>query len=102
MERIRKTIANISLFSLFGTAIGILISMDYIYTNFLIPSSREPLIWAMTTTFGAISFFSLLNYCAYAQSIVQDEVDRVSKAKSALEMEILNLRRSSDKSRRKK
>ncbi|WP_264922606.1 hypothetical protein [Vibrio vulnificus] len=94
--KIRKTISQVSLFNLLAGSIGIYAGLDYVYNNYITKAtSNDPLIWAMTVTLGVCSFIALLNYCAYAQSVVQDEVDRIAEAKAELEKAVLNMRRSS-------
>lgn len=55
----------------------------------------HPLIWAFTVTFFVFVFFGLFLYCLYAQSLMQDELDRVTKVKGELEAPFLKRRLSS-------
>ena len=104
LEKIRKTVESIGLVGLFASFLTIAVSFDYIYKEYLnIANSNTPIIWACTIALGIVAFVGLLNYCVYAQSIVKDEIERVSEAKANLEAQILRKRLSSTpKGRRKK
>lgn len=56
----------------------------------------HPLIWACTVTFFAFVLYGLFSYCAYAQFMMQNEIDRISKTKEELEAAHLKRRLSSD------
>jgi hypothetical protein len=55
----------------------------------------HPLIWACTVTFSIFVFFGLFLYCLFAQSLMQDELGRVTKVKEELETLLLKRRLSS-------
>jgi hypothetical protein len=55
----------------------------------------SPLLWAYTVTFVLLLFFWLLNYCFYAQSLMQDEINRITDVKREYEEIILKNRLSS-------
>ena len=103
INKIRKTVARTSLFGLLGTFLTVVLSFDYIYSEYFAQTSgNEPIIWAGTIALGVTSFFGLLNYCVYAQSIVKDEIERVTLQKSKLEEQVLRKRISSNVRRRSK
>jgi uncharacterized membrane protein len=56
----------------------------------------HPLIWACTVTFFALVMFTLFSYCAYAQMMMQEEIDRVTKVKKEFETLLLKRRLSSE------
>jgi len=102
LTKIRKKISSVSLFNLFVGGIGTIVGLDYIYRVFLDNDAKnqEPLIWAFSVTSGVFLLIGVMNYCAYGQGIMQDEIDRISRAKSELEKKVLKTRRTS-KPRRK-
>ncbi|MCA0938236.1 hypothetical protein LCL85_22115 [Vibrio alginolyticus] len=102
LEKIRKNVESIGYIGLFGSFVTIVGFFDYIYKEYLGgEGNNTPVIWACTIGLGIVAFFGLLNYCVYAQSIVRDEIERVSKAKARLEEQVMRKRLSS-KGRRKK
>lgn len=103
LDKVRKTISQISLFHQLVATVSLYAGLDYIYKEYVAKGANtEPLIWALTSTFFIGTIFALLNYCTYAQLILQDEVDRIAKAKSDLENILLNSRRSSVRKKRGK
>ncbi len=100
----RDRVSKLGIFGLFSAFVGVVVGLDYIYKEYL-TNGAEPtdaIIWAFTAAFGFLMIFGLLNYCVYAQGILQDEVDRVSKVKSQLENSILHNRKSSARKGRNK
>ncbi|HDS1679181.1 TPA: hypothetical protein QEM39_000658 [Pseudomonas putida] len=81
----------------FATFVGALGGLWYICDTLVQGGDPlHPLIWACTVTFFAFVFYALFSYCAYAQMIMQDEIDRISKTKEELEAAHLKRRLSSD------
>ncbi|MDP2592931.1 hypothetical protein Q8W41_26075 [Vibrio splendidus] len=102
LEKIRKNVESIGYVGLFASFLTIAVSFDYIYKEYLGGGNdNTPVIWACTVALGFVAFFAVLNYCVYAQSIVRDEIERVSEAKAKLEEQVLRKRLSS-KGRKKK
>lgn len=59
-----------------------------------------PKLWALTvTTFLAVIHLSLF-VCMYRQQVLRDEINRCAAAKSKLEAQVLNNRRSSSSSKK--
>lgn len=83
-----------SLFSHLGTAITLATGFIFLYQCFG-GDDNSPLIWGLTAMFFTCAFFMLLNVCAYAQSVLHDEVERCARAKSKLESATLKKRKSS-------
>ncbi|EHH2475278.1 hypothetical protein H8F06_11745 [Vibrio fluvialis] len=103
LEKIRKSVESIGYVGLFASFLTIAVSFDYVYKEYLGKSGdNTPIIWACTVALGFVAFVGLLNYCVYAQSIVRDEIERVSAAKAKLEEQVLRKRLSSNTSGRRK
>jgi hypothetical protein len=103
LERIRKTVESIGFVGLFASFLTIAVSFDYVYKEYLSKGgNNDPLIWAFTVALGFVAFIGLLNYCVYAQSVVADEIVRVSAAKAKLEEQVLRRRLSSKANSRRR
>lgn len=97
MIAVLKRWGFVNVFAVFSGFLTVITALDYIYKEYLHSGSQpsDTMIWAFS---GALTFFCLfgiLSYCLYAQGILQDEIDRMSKTKATLEAKILNNRRSS-------
>lgn len=61
--------------------------------------TTSPLLWAYTVAFFILVFFWTINYCFYAQCLMQDEIDRISDIKRKYEELTLSKRISSRRNR---
>ena len=99
---LREKVTGVGILTTFGAFVGTVVGLDYLYETYWVSSASgctEPFIWSASITLGFYVFFGLLNYCWYAQMIMQDEIDRVTKIKARLETQVLKKRRSSKKRR---
>jgi membrane-bound metal-dependent hydrolase YbcI (DUF457 family) len=90
-EKMTRT-SSIAAFVAYVGTVGILNELCKDYTN---SGGNAPLLWALTATTCFFILFLLLGYCFYAQSIMDDEIKRISKEKSKLHSKILKKRISS-------
>lgn len=81
----------------FITFIGLLSALSGIYKDWFVGDNRGAVLWAFTVALTLYVFGLLLSYCFLAQTVLRDEIDRVSKAKSDLESLVLSKRQSSRK-----
>lgn len=87
-----------------ATLISVMAGIESLVGKYL-GGNQSAVIWAFTATMCFFALVMILNYCVYAQSIIQDELDRVALAKSELEDSVLLKRVSSAstmKNRRKR
>ena len=94
---VKEKVTGLGAVSTFATYCGAVVALDYIYKEYVVGPTTEPIIWAISVTFGVYSFIGLLNYCWFTQSIMQDEIDRITAIKARLEAQVLKKRQSSRK-----
>ena len=95
---LKANVTKASTFAWFATFVSLVAALDYVWnTYFAVTRGREPLVWALTVALALFIFFALLNYCWFAQSLLQDEIDRITLVKARLENQILSRRISSNK-----
>jgi hypothetical protein len=98
----KENVTKASTFVGFATFVSLVLGLDYVWnTYFAIERGREPLVWALTFSTACFAFFGILNYCWFAQSLLQDEIDRITAVKARLEGQILSKRLSSRKGKPK-
>lgn len=99
---IKENVTKASTFVGFATFVGLVVGLDYVWTTyFAVERGRDPLVWALTFSTACFAFFGLLNYCWFAQSLLQDEIDRITAVKARLEGQVLSKRLSSRKGKQK-
>lgn len=96
---IREKVVGWGIFGITATFLGTLASLDYAYQTYWSGEPASSITWAATVTLGFYLFVGLLNYCWFAQSAMQDEIDRMSRVKARLEEQFLSNRGSSKKKR---
>lgn len=80
----------------FATFVGTLGGLWYIFDVFVEGGDPlHPLIWASTVTLFAFVMFGMFSYCAYAQLLMKDEIDRITLVKGEMERLLLKRRLSS-------
>jgi len=95
---IREKVTGLGIVSTLSTYIGAVVGLDYLYSTYWAASNNAtPVVWAGSVTFGIYLFVGLLNYCWFAQMIMQEEIDRITSVKARLEAQILKKRQSSKK-----
>lgn len=94
---LKEKVTKASAAGTFATYCGAVAALDYFYKEYWEGPTTEPIIWAVSVTFGVYAFLGLLNYCWYSQSIMQDEINRITAIKARLEAQILKRRQSSRK-----
>ncbi len=92
---IKEKITGLRILSTFATYAGTVVALDYVYKTYWIGPTTEPIVWAASITLGLYAFIGLLNYCLFAQTKMQDEIDRITAVKAKLETKVLKKRRSS-------
>lgn len=99
---LKEKVTKANTFVVFATFVSLVLGLDYIWnTYFAIERGHGPLVWALTCATATWAFFGLLNYCWFAQSLLQDEINRITAVKARLERQILSKRLSSRKSKPK-
>jgi hypothetical protein len=97
----KERVTAASTFLGFSAFVSTAVGLDYVWgTYFQQDRGTAPLVWGLTVTLGLFLFFGLLNYCWYAQSVLQSEIDRITDVKARLESQMLKKRLSSKKQRR--
>jgi hypothetical protein len=96
---VRKKFTGTRIFQLLVMYIGLAAALDTLCREYIENDGIPPLLWALSVSFGMFLLFGILNYCAYAQSTLQDEIDRMAKAKERLESKVIPDRKSSKKRR---
>lgn len=77
--------------------LGLAQGLDWLAQGHYFGLSATPKLWALTTaTFLAIIHLSMF-VCMYSQKVLKDEIQRCAAAKSKLENQVLNNRRTSSK-----
>lgn len=94
---IKEKIISIKAISSFFAFISTLIALDYLYKTYWVGPTTEPIVWAFTVALTLYIFIGILNYCFFAQLIMQDEINRIAAIKARLEAQILKKRKSSKK-----
>lgn len=94
---IKEKILSFRALGTFFTFVGALAALDYLYKTYWVGPTTEPIVWAFTIVLVFYGFIGILNYCFFAQLIMQGEIDRMAKVKARLEAQILKKRKSSNK-----
>lgn len=98
---VKERVTAASTFFGFSAFASLVLGLDYVWgTYFQQDRGTAPLVWGLTVALGAFLFFGLLNYCWYAQSILQSEIERTIAVKARLESQLLKKRLSSKRPRR--
>jgi len=98
---VKTRVTAASTFFGFSAFVSMVVGLDYVWTTYFQQShGTAPLVWGLTVTLGIFLFFGLLNYCWYAQSVLQSEIERITSVKARLESQLLKKRLSSKKHRR--
>jgi hypothetical protein len=100
---VKDLLTKVNIFGLFAGFVSVVVGFDYVYKEYLLPdgSNEDALVWAFTVALGFLGFFGLLNYCLFAQSIMQDEINRMCVVKERLESALLTNKRRSSKNTKK-
>lgn len=94
---IKERIISFGAIGTFFAFISAVIALDYIYKTYWVGPTTEPIVWALTVILTLYIFIGILNYCFFAQLIMQEEINRISAIKARLEAQILKKRQSSKK-----
>lgn len=94
---IKEKLTGLRALSAFITYISTVVALDYIYKTYWVGPTTEPIVWAASVTLGLYTFIGLLNYCLFSQTIMQDEINRITGIKARLETQMLKKRQSSKK-----
>ena len=96
-EFIKEKIVSIGSLSFFFTFVGAIAALDYFYKTYWVGPTTEPIVWAFTIVLVLYGFIGILNYCFFAQLVMQNEIDRMAVIKARLEAQVLKKRQSSQK-----
>lgn len=97
---LKDRVTAASTFFGFSAFVSMAVGLDYVWgTYFQQDRGTAPLVWGLTVTLTIFLFFGLLNYCWYAQSMLQSEIERITAVKARLETQVLRKRLSSKKRR---
>jgi RsiW-degrading membrane proteinase PrsW (M82 family) len=99
---LKKKVTGVSTFATFSAFVTVAIGADYVWnTYFEQQKGSAPLVWGLSVAFFLFLFFGLLNYCWYAQSVLEDEIERITQVKARLESQLLKTRLSSSKRKKR-
>lgn len=98
---IKLRVTSASTFLGLSAFVSLVVGMDYVWTTYFQQTrGTAPLVWGLTVATGLFLFFGVLNYCWYAQSVLESEVERITLVKARLEAQLLKKRISSRKGKR--
>lgn len=97
---VREKVTGVGIVTSLAAFIGTVVGLDYLYSTYWDTPGAYPIVWAFSAAFAMFVFVGLLNYCWFAQSIMQDEIDRITSVKARLEGQVLKKRQSSKKKRK--
>lgn len=93
-KAIKEKVTASNLFVAFATFIGLVTGLESLYEKHI---QDPPILWAYSISIGLFVLWCLLNYCWIAQSVMQDEINRISEVKTRLEGQVIKSRQSSRK-----
>jgi hypothetical protein len=92
---VKEKVTGLSILTVLATYISVVVGLDYIYTSYWGSPNAAAIAWAGSLALGIYAFVGLLNYCWFAQTNMQDEIDRITAIKARLEAQVLKKRQSS-------
>lgn len=94
---VQEKVTGLGILATLATYISVLVGLDYIYRTYWVGPNASAIVWAASGALGIYAFVGLLNYCWFAQTIMQEEIDRITSIKARLEAQVLKKRQSSKK-----
>lgn len=92
---IQQKCSALGIITTLATYIGLVVGLDYLYAKYWDGPMLNAVVWSASVVLAVYAFVGLLIYCCFAQLVMQEEINRMSKVKAQLESQMLKNRQSS-------